>query len=71
MTAKVKVITEAHSQATQAENSLGKSAELTVSDLPVQYNTEAESSPRPDCVEIASMDSFPCSDPPGYYAIRL
>ena len=22
-----------------------------------------------DCVEIASMDSFPCSDPPGYYPI--
>lgn len=23
-----------------------------------------------DEVELASMDSFPCSDPPGYYPIR-
>jgi hypothetical protein len=22
-----------------------------------------------DCVETASIDSFPCSDPPGYYSI--
>jgi hypothetical protein len=71
MTAKVKVITKAQSQTTRGENSRGKSADLAVSDLPVQYNTEAESPPPPDCVEIASMDSFPCSDPPGYYAIRL
>jgi hypothetical protein len=62
---------EPHSDATETENFLGEPTELPVSEPRDEYNREAESLPPPDCVEIASMDSFPCSDPPGYYAIRL
>ena len=36
-----------------------------------ERNGESNSFPPPDCVDIASMDSFLCSDAPGYYAIRL
>jgi hypothetical protein len=62
---------ETHFETTEAEKSLGELIKLVVPDSHDECSREAESSPSPDCVEIASMDSFPCSDPPGYYAIRL
>jgi hypothetical protein len=40
-------------------------------DLHEQRDRDNKVFPSPDCVEIASMDSFPCSDAPGYYPIRL
>jgi hypothetical protein len=61
---------ETHFEPTEAEKCFGKSIELVVPDSQGDYNREADSS-RPDCVEIASMDSFPCSDAPGYYPTRL
>ena len=71
MAIKARATNEIHRNAGMQENSPGEAPPI-VTPRPGDERIEtAKGESHPDCVDVASMDSFPCSDAPGYYPVNL